>query len=139
MEEAREKTEMAQLECKLAEREYSSLLSVHDDDKEILQGDRQEANFASTMPSRPAPGARDPTRAVSCPPTFEQLYAQPIVTTPVRMPSSTPTESRTFLAASTQAPACYTISSSASFRPTASTRESIPPGPKILPSLPVTS
>ena len=52
MEEAREKTEMAQLECKLAEREYSSLLSVHDNDKEILQGDRQEANLASTMPSR---------------------------------------------------------------------------------------
>ena len=61
------------------------------------------------------------------------------MTTPVRMPSSTPTESRTFLAASTQAPACYTISSSVSFRPTAPTRESIPPGPKILPSLPVTS
>ena len=95
VEEAREKTEMAQLECKLVEREYSSLLSVHDDDKEILQGDRQEANLASTMPGRPAPGVRDPTPAVSCPPTFEQPYAQPIVTTPVRMSSSTPTESCT--------------------------------------------
>ncbi|XP_068750831.1 uncharacterized protein [Montipora capricornis] len=41
LDEAREKTEMAQLECKLEEREYSCLLSEHDDDKEILHGDRR--------------------------------------------------------------------------------------------------
>ena len=89
VDEAREKTEMAQLECKLAKHEYSCLLSEHDDDKEILHGDRQEANLASTM------------QTVSCPPTFEQPYTQPTVTMPVRMPSSTPTESCTFRAAPT--------------------------------------
>ena len=139
VDEAREKTEMAQLECKLAEHEYSCLLSEHEDDKEILHGDRQETNLASTMPTRPAPIARDPTRAISCPPTFAQPYAQPIVTMPVRMPSSTPTESRTFHAAPTRAPACYTISSGVSFRPTASMRESRAPAPRNLSTLPVSS
>ena len=55
------------------------------------------------------------------------------------MPSSTPTESRTFRAAPTKAPACYTISSGVSFRPTASTRESTASGPTNLSTLPVSS
>ena len=137
--EAGEKTEMAPLECKLAEREYSCLLSEHDDHKEILQGDKQEANLESTMPTRPTPISLDPTRAVSYPPMFEQPYPQPIVKTPVGMPYSTLTESRTFRATSTQAPACFTIYSDVSFCTTASTHESIPPGPKILSGLPVSS
>ena len=104
------------------------VLSEHDDDKEILKGDRQEANLASTMPIGPAPI----TRAISCPPRFEQPYAQPIVTTPVQMPFSTPTESCMFCAALTQTPACYTISSGDSFHPTASTRKSTAPGTRPL-------
>ena len=88
------------MECKLAEREYSCLLSEHDDHKEILQGDKQEANLESTMPTRPTPISRDPTRAVSYPSMFEQPYPQPIVKTPVGMPYSTLTESRTFRASS---------------------------------------
>jgi len=126
---------MAQLECKLVEREYPCFLSEHDDDKEILEGDRQEANLASTMPIGLAPI----TWAVSCPPTFEQPYAQPIVTMPVHMPSSMSTESCMFRAALTQAPACYTISSDVSFLPTASMRKSTAPGSRNPSTLPVSS